>query len=241
LRSASNPHRARSKLTKFLAARFYFVMTLLTAAVVIIGFAPKLGPRLLHPPYPMPWSLYVHTGVFSAWVVLVMVQSGLVQAGRVAWHRTLGTASAVFGIVLPIVGVWVAIEVSRLRVQHGERGPESFLLVPLFDMAVFALLFGLAWWWRKRPELHRRLILLASVSLTVAAFARFPRSIVPGGHFNIACDMMIMLAVARDLVVDRRVHRVYLIALPLLFLGQAVTEWVRHTGWWLNVATRLLQ
>lgn len=216
-------------------------MTLLTAVVVVVGFAPRLDSRLLHPPYPMPWSLYVHTAVFSGWVVLMIVQSGLVQAAQISMHRKLGTASAVLGMVLPVVGVWVAIEVSRLRLQHGERGQEAFLLIPFFDMAVFAVLFGLAWWWRKRPELHRRLILLASISLTVAAFARFPRSIVPNGHFNIACDALMLLGVGRDLVVDRRPHRVYLIGLPLLFAGQAMTEWVRHTTWWLQVAGGILR
>jgi len=216
-------------------------MTVLTSVVVVIGFAPTLEPRLLHPPYAMPWSLYVHTVVFTGWLLLMMVQSGLVQVNKISVHRQLGALSAVFGIVLPVVGVWVAVEVSRLRLQHGERGQETFLLVPFFDMFVFAVLFALAWWWRKRPEYHRRLILLAAVSLTVAAFARFPSYIVPGHHFNIACDIMLLLAVARDLVVDRRVHRVYLIALPCLFAGQAITEWARHTAWWSNIASSILR
>ncbi len=224
-----------------LARRFYFGISLLTAVVVVIGFAPTLGAKLLHPPYPMPLSLYVHTAVFSGWMILLLAQSGLVQAGKVAVHRRLGVASAGLGILLPAVGVWVAIDVSRLRLQHGESGQEAFLLIPFFDMLAFAVFFGLAWWWRKRPEFHRRLMLIASVSLTVAAFARFPHFIVPGGHFNIACDIMMLLAVVRDLVVDRRVHRVYLIALPLLFVGQALTESARHTAWWLNVASSILK
>ena len=82
---------------------------------------------------------------------------------------------------------------------------------------------------------------MASVSLTVAAFARFPKFIVPAGHFNIACDLTMLLAVGRDWIVDKRVHRVYLIALPLWFLGQAVTEWVRPTAWWIELATQILK
>jgi uncharacterized membrane protein YozB (DUF420 family) len=228
-------------LKKFLAHRFYFVMAVLTAAVVVIGFAPNFSPKMLHPAHPAPLSLWVHTGVFSGWVILVLVQTGLIQASQVSLHRTLGMSTAILGVVLPIVGVWVAIDTGHEKVLQGKAAGESFLLVPFSDMFFFAVLFGLGMWWRKRPDLHRRFMLLASVSLTVAAFARFPRSIVPGGHFNIACDLMILLAVGRDLAVDGRVHRVYLIGFPLLILGQATTELVRQSAWWLSVAGSILK
>ena len=228
-------------MKKFLERRFYFAMAVLTAAVVVIGFVPKFSEKMLHPPYPTPLSLWIHTVIFSGWVILLVVQTGLIQVGRVSLHRTLGMSSAILGVVLPFVGAWVAIETGHEKVLQGKTGGESFLLVPFSDMLFFAVLFGLGMWWRKRPELHRRLMLLASVSLTVAAFARFPKYIVPGGHFNIACDLMILLAVGRDLVVDGRVHRVYLIGLPLLVLGQATTEWVRQSAWWLSVASSILK
>ena len=228
-------------MKKFLEHRFYFAMAVLTAAVVVVGFAPNFGPKMLHPAHPAPLSLWVHTGVFSGWVILVLVQTGLIQASKVSLHRTLGMSTAILGVVLPIVGVWVAIDTGHAKVLQGKAAGESFLLVPFSDMFFFVVLFGLGMWWRKRPELHRRLMLLASVSLTVAAFARFPRYIVPGGHFNIACDLMILLAVGRDLVVDGRIHRVYLIGLPLLILGQATTELVRQSNWWLSVASSILK
>ena len=234
-------HPRHNPMKTFLERRFYFAMAVLTAAVVVIGFAPKFDARMLHPSHPAPISLWVHTVVFTGWVILLLVQTGLVQAGKASLHRTLGMASSILGVVLPIVGAWVAIDTGHEKVLEGKTGGESFLLVPLSDMVFFAALFGLGLWWRKRPELHRRLMLLASVSLTVAAFARFPKYIVPGGHFNIACDLMILLAVGRDLVVDRRVHRVYLIGLPLLILGQVTTELVRQSAWWLSVASSILK
>ena len=228
-------------MRNFLARRFYFLMSILTALVVVVGFAPNLDSGLIHPGSPRPFALYVHTAVFTWWILLVVVQSGLVQAGQVQLHRRLGMLNGVLGILLPVVGIWVAIAMSRWRLAQDDRHVISFLLVPFFDMTVFAVFFGLAWAWRRRPEEHRRLILLASVSLTVAAFARFPRWIVPGGHFNVACDVFLLLAVGRDLAVDGKLHRVYRIALPLLVAGQAISEWARHTGWWQALAWRILQ
>ncbi len=224
----------------FLEKRFYFTMAVLTAVVVLIGFVPNFSARMLRPSQPPPLSLWVHTAVFSAWLIIFLVQSGLIQARKVAVHRTLGAVSAVLGVVLPIAGIWVAIDTSHERLVHGNNKALSFLLVPFWNMFFFAVVFALAIWWRKRPDFHRRLMLLASVSLTVAAFARFPGYIVPSGHFNIACDLLLLLAVGRDLIVEGRIHRVYLFGLPLLALGQAATEWLRTTPWWTNIALGIL-
>jgi hypothetical protein len=51
---------------------------------------------------------------------------------------------------------------------------DAFLIVPLFDIVAFAICFGLAILWRKNPERHRRLMLIATCALTGAAFGRMP-------------------------------------------------------------------
>jgi hypothetical protein len=55
---------------------------------------------------------------------------------------------------------------------HQER-VESFLIVPLWDMVVFTTAFALAVYFRKKPEYHKRLVLIATCALTAAAFGRF--------------------------------------------------------------------
>lgn len=228
-------------LKTFLAGRFYFAMAVLNAIVALIGFAPSFSARMLRSAQPAPLSLWVHTAVFSGWLILYLVQTSLIQARKVGLHRTIGISSVILGVVLPVVGVWVAIDTGHERIALGNTEGVSFLLVPFSNMFFFTVLFGLGIWWRKRPEFHRRLMLLASVSLTVAAFARFPTYIVPGGHFNIACDVLILLALGRDLIVDGRIHRVYLIGFPLLIAGQVITEWVRATPWWVHIAVGILK
>ena len=46
--------------------------------------------------------------------------------------------------------------------------------------------------------------------------------------------LIFLLGVARDLLVDRRVHKVYLRALPVLIVGQslAVYMWRHNPSWW---------
>ncbi|MES2019427.1 MAG: hypothetical protein V4484_23295 [Pseudomonadota bacterium] len=220
--------------------RFYFAMAIVITLVVLYGFSRTIEHGLLHPPSPVPAILFVHTFIFSAWMLLLMVQTALVQGRQVRLHRALGMASIVLGVLLPIVGVATALTMARFRIAHGDTGVLSFLMVPLFDMTLFALLFGLGIAWRKRPELHKRLMFMAAAALTVAAFARFPHYLIPAGKFDLAFDALIVIAMLRDYWVEQRVHRVFLIALPLIVAGQLLSNWVRNTPWWIEQAARLL-
>jgi hypothetical protein len=86
------------------------------------------------------------------------------------------------------------------------------------DHAIVALAF----YWRRKPEFHRRLILLATIALTSAAFGRSPASILPLHWFYLEVDTLVLLAVARDWIVTRRVDPAYLYGLPLMIVGQTM-------------------
>ena len=207
---------------------FHAVMACVMAAVVVYGFSRTIGANLLHPATPRPVLLYVHAAVFSAWLLLFVVQSMLPLAGRVAWHRRLGVAAAWLGAAIPVLGLWTAVAMYRYHLAQDPHAPSSpaGLSVPLNDMLSFALAFGLAIRWRRRPDLHRRLMLIAMACLTVAAFARFPERLVPDPWWYLYVDALVVAGALRDLVVERRIHRVYLVVLPALAAGQALAMWL---------------
>jgi hypothetical protein len=60
---------------------------------------------------------------------------------------------------------------------------ESFLIVPLWDMVVFTTAFALAVYFGKKPEYHKRLVLIATCALTAAAFGRFPPFLLNPNYF----------------------------------------------------------
>jgi len=122
-----------------------------------------------------------------------------------------------------------------------EPGGDAFLIVPLFDILAFATFFSLAVLWRKKPEMHRRLMFIATCGLVVAAFGRIP-FIAQHNFFYYSVDILIFLGVLRDLVVSRSVHKVYLVSLPVLIACHA---FVVHTvnsapAWWLKIADKIL-
>lgn len=164
-----------TKPTRALAQYFYFFMSLLIAAVVVCGFGPTIDQRFFHPNHRKPFLLSIHVGIFSAWVVLYIVQSALVRTGNVRIHRALGWFGVVLGVAIPIIGTITAVTMRRFDLLDPDLARRAPLLrTALLDITSFTIPFALAIYWRTQPELHRRLMLIASCTLTAAAFVRFP-------------------------------------------------------------------
>jgi hypothetical protein len=222
---------------------FYFGMSLLVAAIVVYGFSFTIGANLIHPTTPRPAILYVHAPLFAAWVVFFIAQAALVRARNVALHRRLGWFGLGLGIAIPVVGVATAIAMTRFRV--GESGADALpgIIVPLWDMVAFSAAFSLAFGWRRWPEAHKRLMLIASACLTAAAFGRFPSPLIADTWFYAGVDLLVAVGAVRDVVILGRVHPVYRYALPLLIVGQlvAMSPAVRSSPVWLGLAGTLVR
>jgi len=217
-------------------------MSLLIAAVVIYGFSGTVDRKLIHGNPPRPVLLWVHAVLFSTWVAFYITQSVLVRIRKVRVHRTLGWVGAALGTSMIVVGPWVAVVMARFDTSQLHRANrDAFLLVPLSDMVAFAICFGLAILWRTTPERHRRLMLIATCALTGAAFGRIPIMHTPL-YFYGGIDGLILLGVLRDLAVSRRIHTVYLIAIPLLVAAQTAVAQVflQRSAFWIRIAHRLM-
>ena len=116
-------------------------------------------------------------------------------------------------------------------------------MIPLFDMVAFTGTFALAIYWRKKPEFHRRLILVATCALTAAGFGRFPQRLLPFEFFYGGVDLLILLGVVRDMIVNRSVHRVYIYALPGFILGQTIVTYTvfHRLPYWTRIAHAILR
>jgi hypothetical protein len=227
---------------KLLDQYFYLVMSLVVAGIVVYGFSHTIDENLIHPAYPRPLVLYFHAALFAGWVVLLTVQSTLIRARNVRLHRKLGLCAIALAIAVPIIGITTGIAMARFNTQHGSTDAAEFLIVPFFDMLVFTVVVGLAIAWRRKPEYHRRLMFLATCALTIAAFNRFPASVVPNNWGYAGVDVLVFLGVARDLFVTKRIHPIYLYGLPIMVLGQALTMHIFLTKEpeWMVIAHRII-
>jgi len=224
---------------------FYFFMSLLIAVVVVYGFSHTVNKNLIHADVPRPLIVFIHAAIFSGWVLFFIFQSALVQTHNVRLHRLTGWFGVALGVLVPVLGVSTAITMSHFHIMHDPtidaNDVASFLIVSFYDMTAFTVPFALAIYWRRKPEFHRRLLLLATCALTSAAFARFP--FVPFVWLYSAVDLLILLGVARDLSVNRRIHVVYLYGLPALILGQSVAMYIftHSLAYWLRLGQAILR
>jgi len=108
-------------------------------------------------------------------------------------------------------------------------------------MAGFGTCIALAIYWRKKPEYHRRLVFIASCQLMDAAIGRFDFMFNHALFFP-ALDCLIVLGMVRDWVVDKRVHKVYVYALPSLIVlqGLAIYAWRINPRWWQGITQAIL-
>jgi hypothetical protein len=226
----------------FWSQYFYFFMSLLIAATVVYGFSHTIDHNLIHASPLPPFVLYIHAIVFPAWIVFFIVQSALVRSHNVRLHRRLGWFGVGLAVLIVVVGTWTAISIVRFSIeQHDPFNSTAFTIVQAMDIACFAVPFALAIYWRRKSEFHRRLMLIASCALLDAAFGRFPA--LPLVFSPAGVDALIFLGVIRDFIVERRVHKVYWYALPILIFCQiaAMETFLHASPWWMNIANRIVR
>src|SRR5687767_8602312 len=167
--------------------RFFAGMALAALAVVFSGFATSyyLWPitRATHYPAGQPISpsvpviVHLHAALFSAWILLLVTQVSLVVTGRVAVHRRLGGLTAGLIPLMVITGLLTAVRGARDGWNPGGPYPDAlgFMFVGIADIAVFSGLAVAGLAWRRRPDVHKRLMLLSTLGgLMWPAITRMP-------------------------------------------------------------------
>ena len=229
-------------LKKFLSRYFYFTMSLVMSAVVVAGFSRTVNANLFHAAPPRPVLLWMHGAAFSAWMLFFIAQSGLVRVRKVSVHRFFGWIGAGLAATMVVLGWVINVVMTRFHeVQLHEPGGESFMSIPYCDMIVFGVCVGLAIYWRKRPDYHRRVLFIGTCQLLDAGFGRFA-FLFDHNLFYPLLDLLIVLGMVRDLVVEGRVHMVYLYALPALIVMQsfAVYLWRVNPAWWQGITRAIV-
>jgi hypothetical protein len=215
---------------------FYVGVSLLIVAIVLAGFAPSFY-RMAVDNQPRPWIMHVHAGIYLGWLALLVFQAVLAARGKIAAHRRVGTFGIGYGALVWIVGVIVSFVAPALHVRAGEWDLDraaTFLPIPLGDMVLFGGFFGAAVAFRHRPEIHKRLVLLACVAVMFAGAFRL--SYVASTPVQLLIWYLpVLAAMAYDRYKLGRVHPVYwtgvaIMAVALVRIPFGETELWRGIG-----------
>lgn len=222
---------------------FYFVMGVVALLVVLAGFFPTYISPVANGTFVAKPFVHLHGSLFFLWILFAIIQPLLVRTGHTALHIKMGVALGFFAIAIVVMGVSMAIISAKVDINSGDDlRPRSFLLIPLTDMLLFALFAGLGSLWRRRPQDHKRLMLLATVAILPAPFARLLGVL---GLENIILVVLItnsvlFAGILNDFFKGRRLHRVYLLGGAALLITHFSRLFLSQTDTWRAIADWIL-
>jgi hypothetical protein len=234
---------------------FYVWMMVACAVVAVLGFLPTYFVPVAQGGFRGSALVHIHGAVFFAWTLFVIYQTSLVSSGRVAHHRDVGLSGIALATSMTLLGVVAAIVAANRQIDAGfEEGAKAFLIVPTSIMIFFAIVVAFAIANVRRPEWHKRLLLVATVAILEAPIARWflvflaPAGVDPlapppvsiGLMPGLVGDLLIITAMIYDWRTRGRPHPAYLIAGGALLVLQFVREPVSATQAWSTIAAWLI-
>lgn len=223
--------------------RFYLAFCGGFLALVLWTFARTFYLKAFFKTPPLSLLLHIHGAVMSGWVVLLAVQSALIAARRVRWHRKLGVFGAVWAGLLVIFGTTTTIHAAVREVRGRTAFARSQILITSLDLVQMLLFAGfviVAIRLRRRTDYHKRLMVLTIACMLPDALARLPVSFMTNRLILWGLDAFVLLCVGVDSLGHRRLHPAFAWgALLVLGLFHAGLHWFRHPGW-IAFASRLL-
>jgi len=178
------------------------------AAAVFAGFSRTYFLTYVFNGPPLSLLVHAHGLVFTSWIVLLLVQTTLVASNQTKIHRKLGMAAAGLVVLMVIFGTPAAIKMAALKRSPPGTEPLVFLTIPLFEMITFPTLIAAGFYYRKRTDFHKRLIVIATIAISSAAVARLPLSIMrfgPPAFFGLTDAFMIPIVVY-DFATRGKIH-----------------------------------
>jgi hypothetical protein len=219
-------------------------------AMAVIGFWPQYyGPLArgaalegvsVHP------MVHVHSSLFLLWIGIIIGQAWLIRSGRPRAHLKAGPWLAGIGYTAALTGVISGLVLAGARVQRGGAMDEAatFVAAPLLDMVMFVSFLTAAIVYRRRPEIHKRLILFTGYSFAFIGLVRYLVGI-PGVMENLWLAtflllLPILLCMTWERSVQGRLHPVWWIGLSF-FLARLLIELLATLPWWLPIGRALIR
>lgn len=228
---------------------FFLLMVMLIWVGIVMGFGGDILDHLHshQPPYPL--IVHFHAVAFVGWMFVLTAQVLLIRRSRHDLHKQLGIAAMVLAAIMVVLGPATAIIVQNAQFGTPDSDP-AFFAVQFTDILAFAGLVTAAFLQRGNSAAHKRLMLLATLYISDAGFARWLggplHSMFGNGfwpympHLYLASDLLIVGLGAYDLITRRRLHPAYLAGLAWIAGNQLTAGYLYTAPWWKVFTTHLI-
>lgn len=228
---------------------FFLLIVAVIWLGVLMGFVPQIRQHFATPSAPYPLIVHIHAAAFVGWLLLLTTQVLLIRAHRPDIHRRLGIAGAVLAGVMIILGPATALYVHAHSPLGVGKSP-SFLAVQLTDIVAFATLIIAALLLRGQSAAHKRLVLLATLYISDAGFARWlsiPIGTALGQGFwpqltaqYLPNDLVVLGIGAYDLITRGRLLPAYAAGVAWTAALQLLAMALLFSAWWPPFANHLV-
>jgi len=217
--------------------------------VILMGFVPDVIHKFRKQGFDYPLAVHVHAAVYLSWLVFLTVQMVLIGRGRAALHRRLGIIGAALAVLVVLMGL-VATYVVENRMLGTPRADPAFISTLLVDVLNFAALATAALMLRRDAAAHKRLMLLATMSLLQAAFIRwwgaamfatFGKGFLGGWMADyLGVSLLVLSLGVYDLMTRRRLLPAYVLGVIWILTWQFIAKWLYVSPWWKVASLHLL-
>jgi uncharacterized membrane protein YozB (DUF420 family) len=235
--------------------RFFAGMAIVAALAVFLGFGRTYYLKSIFPTPSFPILFHIHGALFTAWMLLLVLQTWLVASRRTALHRRVGRIGLFLVVLMLVTGSLVSFAGARgdgpirAAMARGERpavdvlAPLEVLAINLKGMLLFGVFAGAGLWFRRRPDVHKRFMMLATLVLLPPALGRAtihvfgaPKPVLSFG----ATSLLLVALMIYDRRTRGRLHPVTLWAGLGLLASFPAGRAIGQTDLWLDFASWLI-
>ena len=222
------------RVTSSRAPRLYLPATILVIVTAIVGFWPTYFGPALKGRVHVPPLIHLHAVIYVTWLALFATQVALAATNRVKLHMQLGRWIMAYGIVVVIAGLMAVAQGfgTRLATEDVFRA-QRWLFGVLKDLVFFAPFLIAGWLYRGKPEIHKRLMIMATTILVLPAVSRmsFLGTPVPLWKFMLVWPIPVYLLMIHDFYRKRLIHPVYLIGVAAMLTMRLILPFGSSHAW----------
>lgn len=207
------------------------------ALIAVAGFARTYYLRFLFQTPFLPPLVQIHGAIMTLWLVGFILQTWLIEARCVRLHQRLGVLMAALAVMVVVLGEILTVNGVKREGHLHKIGKFHYLLgINSVNLLLFAVLVGMGIVVRRKPDLHKRLMVLAAVTLLAPAVARivllFTHKPLPQFLAFYAC---LFLCVTVDTLRHRRVHPVFAIGALVIIVAFQLSYFTVQTHAWMTM------
>lgn len=219
---------------------YFTTMSFLLMGIIVVGFAPSYFlAGIFRAPLPST-LIHIHGAVFSSWIILFVVQNVLVSTHNVRLHRKLGWLGAGIAAAMVILGILATSDSLRRGATPPIFTPAQFVALNDGGILIFGTMVGLAVWLRRNSAIHKRLMLIATISIMPPAIVRFSLRVHKPFLGPTVLLALLLSVVVFDTVKRRRPYAVTIIAGIIAFAIFPMSAVLGHTTLFQRIAQRIV-